>query len=336
MGSTVFSGEVWTNVHPEIMKQLSFINAVPVDGKVGHDSYTKHARELMKAQFDGPVWITETINGTAANILALKCLLKPWSSIICADVTHINTHECGATEFNLGAKILSIPAPAGKLTPSLVRKVLQKNQAYHLMPTVLVLTQPTEYGVLYSVPELTELAAMAHENGMEVYIDGARLPFALQALGIGLKEMIEGPDIDAFSFGGTKCGAMFGEMIVFRREKDRDHLQYLQKQTLQHFDKSKFLGIQLEYLLENENWRRLAGDMNHMATFLAEKLARKGILPVYPVDTNMVFCRLSKAQMEKVCSVFDLHYWDAAAEVVRLCCSHETTIEDVEKLEELL
>ncbi|MBQ1368497.1 MAG: hypothetical protein IIY45_10505 [Firmicutes bacterium] len=336
MGSTVFSGEVWTNVHPEIMKQLSLINAVPVDGKVGHDSYTKHARELMKAQFDGPVWITETINGTAANILALKCLLKPWSSIICADVTHINTHECGAAEFNLGAKILSVPAPAGKLTPSMVREVLGKNQAYHLMPTVLVLTQPTEYGVLYSVPELTELAAMAHEKGMEVYIDGARLPFALQALGIGLKEMIEGPDIDAFSFGGTKCGAMFGEMIVFRREKDRDHLQYLQKQTLQHFDKSKFLGIQLEYLLENENWRRITKQMNDTAGMLASRLRQKGIMPVFPVDTNMVFIKLSEDQLSRVRTVFDLHYWEQKTHIVRLCCGHETTIEDVEKLEGLL
>ncbi|MBO4887119.1 MAG: hypothetical protein J5589_02240 [Firmicutes bacterium] len=336
MGSTVFSGEVWTNVHPDIMERLFEINSVPVDGKVGHDSYTKKARELMQAQFDGPVWITETVNGTAANILALKCLLKPWSSIVCADVTHINTHECGAAEFNLGAKVLSVPAPAGKLTPALVEDVLDKNRAYHLMPTVLVLTQPTEYGVLYSVPELRELTEMAHENGMEVYIDGARLPFALQALGIGLKEMIEEPDIDAFSFGGTKCGAMFAEMVVFRREKDKDHLQYLQKQTLQHFDKSKFLGVQLEYLLEDENWRRIAKQMNETAGALASRLAEKGIRPVYPVDTNMVFVQLSEDQLSRVRTVFDLHYWDQKTKAVRLCCSHETTINDIEKMEELL
>ncbi len=336
MGSTAFNGEVWTNVHPDIMRLLCEANALPVDGKTGDDSFSLRADALMKAQFSSPVRTAQVLNGTAANMLALKCMLRPWSSVLCAGETHINCYECGAAEYNLRAKILSVPTGDGKLTPEHVSRLLAACERCGYVPTVLALTQPTELGVLYRPGELAALTRLAHGHGMAVYLDGARIAYAMEALGTNLGGMIEGADIDAFTFGGTKCGAMFGEMVVFRRAGYAEHLAYLQKQSMQHLDKSKFIGAQLGYLLEDERWRALAARVNATARLLARELAARDIRPCFPADTNMVFCRLTKAQMDRVNSVFDLPYWDRAEGTVRLCVSHETTREQVDALVSLL
>ncbi len=336
MGSKAFNGEVWTNTHPDLLRAMMEANLLPVDGKTGDDSFTRRARELMLANFSTPVYPIETVNGTAANNLAMKCMLPAWGSVLCADVTHVNTYECAAAEYNLGAKILTCPSRDGKLTPAQVCGMLEKSRSFQYIPSLLVLTQPTEFGVLYSGEELASLVQTAHENGMSVYLDGARLPYALAALHTDMKAMIEKTDMDAFSFGGTKCAAMFGEMVVFRRLVHAEHLPYLQKQTMQHFDKSKFLGVQLLWLLENERWRGIVQPVNERARLLARKLAQKGILPVFPVDTNMVFCTLEAEQLARVNTAFDVHYWDCAARMVRFCVSHETTEQMIDQLVNLL
>jgi len=336
MGSKAFNGEVWTNVHPDIMQAMLEANSVAVDGKVGNDGYSKRAEALMQAQFTGPVYMFETINGTAANTLALKCMLRTWSSVLCADETHINTYECAAFEYNLRGKLISAPSHDGKLTPEQVAGLLEKSRRFGYVPTVLALTQPTEFGVLYTVEELAALTELAHKNGLYVYIDGARIANALEALDTDLHTMIEQTDVDAFTFGGTKCGALFGEMVVLRRPEHAEHLDYIQKQSLQHLDKSKFLGAQLEYLLEGERWRSIAGHANAMAALLARRLAEKDVELCFSPDVNMVFTRLSREQFSRVTSVFDLHWWDETEGSVRFCATHETTVDLIERLLELI
>jgi threonine aldolase len=171
---------------------------------------------------------------------------------------------------------------------------------------------------------------------MYVYIDGARLPNALVAMNTTLKEMIEETDVDAFSFGGTKAGAMFGEMVVFRRKEHFAALDYLQKQALQHMDKSKFLGAQMECLLEKELWKKNAQHANATAKYLSEKMLEKDIKPYYPVDTNMLFCVLTEAQVEKLNRLYDVSYWDIENKVVRLATTFSTSYTSIDELVSLL
>lgn len=336
MGLKDFNGEVWTNTHPAVLQAMAAINEAAVDGKVGNDRFSRHAEQLLQQQFEGRIHTMMTFNGTAANILALKSMLHSWSAVICAQCTHINVYECGALEYMLGNKVLTAQSPDGKLTPALVEELLESTKNYKYHPEVLVITQPTELGVLYTCQELKTLCDYAHQKGMYVYLDGARLAHAVAALNTDLHTMIEGSGIDAFSFGGTKAGAMFGEMVVFLREEFGKNLAYSQKQSLQHMDKSKFLGVQMECLLQGDLWLQTAGHANAMARLLEQKLAEKGITPCYPVDTNMVFCTLTPAQYQRVTSVYDLHYWDEAAGLVRFATTHETTPAKVEKLASLL
>ena len=336
MGNKAFRGEVWTNAHPEILQEMLRINGDPVDGKVGNDGQTQRATELMQSYFHDEIRVVYTMNGTAANILAMKSMLDRWGTIICEENTHINTYECGAFESMLGNKILSVRGEMGKLNPSVLESCLARISKYSYLPQAVVITQPTELGVLYTNAEIKAICDLAHAHGMYVYIDGARLSNALVALDTDLTQMIEQTDVDAFSFGGTTAGAMFGEMVVFRRKEHFTALSYLQKQALQHLDKSKFLGVQMEYLLRSGLWKRTAAHANAMAKQLEHGLREKAVEIAYPVDTNMVFCILNPDQLKRMNQAFDVTYWNAEQKLVRLATTFETDPVSIDTLLSLL
>ncbi len=332
MGRKDFRGEVWTTVHPDILKRIVAVNDEAVDGGNGNDGHSRHAVELMQSFFKERIWTTFAINGTAANILALKSMLPRNGCIVCASQTHVTTHECGAFEYTLGCKILECECDDGKLTTDVLAARLKAAARYGYMPQVVVITQPTEFGTMYSLDELKALCDYAHSRKMAVYIDGARIGNAVAALNATLSEMIEGTGVDAFSWGATKAGAMFGEMVVFRRDEWGANLPYLQKQSMQHLDKSQFLGVQAEYLLESGLWLENARLANQAAKHLETRLKQIGIPIRYSVETNMVFCILTSEQLKAVTQVFDAHYWDEPTHVVRLACTYLTTDEAIETL----
>lgn len=336
MVSKAFRGEVWTNTHPEIIKEIVRVNELEVDGKVGHDGFSQAATEIMQKNFSDEIRVVYTANGTAANVIALKSMLDRWGTVLCEEHTHINTYECGALESMLGNKILAVKGEMGKLTPELLSEYLNRTKNYKYIPQVIVITQPTEFGVLYSNDEIKAICDFAHERNMYVYIDGARISNALAALDTSITEMIEENNVDAFSFGGTKAGAMFGEMVIFRRKEHFTALEYLQKQALQHLDKSKFLGVQMEYLLKTELWKETANYANSMAKCLKNGLSAKGIELYYPVDTNAVFCVLNEEQMKSVNTKYDLSYWEKEKNLVRMITTFATKQEDVDEILSLL
>lgn len=330
-----FRGEVWTNVHPDVMNAIVNVNDEIVDGNNGKDKHSINATMLIQKYFKNPIYTTYTINGTAANVIALKAMVDRWSTILCAEQAHVNTYECGATEHMLGNKILSIKSDDGKLSPKLIEELLNSQKKYNYHPKVVVLTQPTEFGTIYTIEELKAICDYAHKRDMYVYIDGARLANAVVALNTDLTQMIEYPDVDAFSFGGTKAGALFGEMVIFRRKEFARALEYSQKQSLQHLDKSKFLGVQIEYLLESGLWLENAKKSNDTAKILEKKLLEKGVQTYYKVQTNMVFAILTPEQLNKITKVFDLHYWNDN-NVVRIATTYLTTIEKIDELISLI
>ena len=332
MPSKAFRGEVWAKVHPEILRLMVEANDEPVDGGVGQDGHSMHAAALMKQQFSSSVNVIYAINGTGANVLALKRMLRHGDTVLCAEQAHINTYECGALEASVGAKILSIESPDGKLSPALLDTLLLKIKKYKYHPKVVAITQPTEFGTLYSLAELKALCDHVHSLGMSVFLDGARLGAASVALDASLHQMIEETGVDVFTFGGTKAGAMFGEMIVSRRPEFADNISYYQKQSLQHLDKSRFLGVQMEYILETGLWLKNAGNANKMAKLLEKKLAAKGVEMFYPVETNMVFCVIEPDKLNEITQYFDLHYWDEFTHVVRLATNYLTTEEEINAL----
>ena len=327
-----FRGEIWSNVDPRVMQAMVDANQTEIDGCVGADSYSLRAIEMVQRYFSTPIYATYTINGTGANILAMKAMLDRYSAIICGDETHINCYEAGAFEYTLGNKILVADSEDGKLTVEGIDRLLTNTKKYKYYPKVVVLTQPTELGAVYTPDELKAICDFAHGKGMYVYIDGARIACALATLNVNLTEMIEYADVDGFSIGGTKSGAMFGEMVVFRRKEFGEHLAYLQKQSFQHFDKSKFIGAQFVCLLENDLWLENARKAIENAQILADKFRAKGIEPYYPVQGNMVFAPINAEQLARLEQVFDLHYWNEETKIVRFGTTAFTTEDAMDEL----
>lgn len=331
-----FRGEVWNNVDEGVLAELLRINAEPVDGKVGHDGYTARATALLQSFFKKEIAVLYTVNGTAANVVALKALLHRYGSVICAEQAHIHTYECGAVEYNLGNKILTARTPDAKLTPALIESVMQEHASHGFVFEVVAVTEPTELGTLYTLDELRAIAEFAHEKGMRVFLDGARLGSALASLGVTLTELTEGTGIDAFTVGGTKAGAMFGEAVVFTDKSLLCEGEYVLKQSLQHFDKSKFLGAQMAYLLADDRWVKNFSHANEMATLLARGLTKKGYALYLPVESNMVFCVMDEEALARAGAVYDLKYWFKEQKVVRIATTFATKREDVEALLALL
>lgn len=336
MKSQAFHGEVWINADERVAAAVARVNAEPIDGGYGNDSYSKLATKLMQDEFDTPIYTTFAINGTAANVMALKAMLERYSAIICAEQTHINTYEAGAFEYNLGNKILTAKTTDGKLTPQIIKDLLLATKKYKYNPRVIAMAQPTEFGTVYTPDEIRAICELAHSLGMYVYVDGARIGNAVAALNTTLKEMLEKTDVDAFSFGGTKAGAMFGEMVVFRRPEFARALAYSQKQSLQHMSKSKFLSVQMAVILEEKLWMQVGERSNQMAKRLAEKVQKKGYRIYYKTETNMVFCVIPPEKMELLCEKYDMHYWDEFEHVVRLATTYKTTEEELDALVALL
>ncbi len=331
-----FRGEIWTNVDPRVMQAIVEANSEAVDGCVGNDSYSLRAVETVQKYFKDKIYATYIINGTGANIIAMKAMLDSYSAVVCAKETHINVYEAGAFEYTLGNKILASDSSDGKLTPTSIERLLNNNKKYKYHPKVAVITQPTEFGTVYTPEELKVLCDYVHSLGMYVYIDGARIGTAIAALGCTLTEMIEYPDVDAFTIGGTKSGAMFGEMVVFRRKEFAEALPYIQKQSFQHFDKSKFIGAQFCALFENDLWLENARKANEGARLLETAFKKKGILPYYPVETNMFFGVFTDEQLAAMTAVFDLHYWNEETKTVRIAATANTDLETVNRLVELI
>ena len=331
-----FRGEVWTNVDKGLMELMLRINSEEVDGKVGEDSYTAAAVAELQKQFEREIAVLWTMNGTAANIIALKALLSRFGSVIAAEQSHIGLYECGALEYNLGAKLLTARTTDAKLTPALIEGVIAEHKSHAYIPEVIAITQPTEMGTLYTVSELKAITDYAHSRGIRVFVDGARLGSALATLGISLGEMIGKTGIDAFTVGGTKAGAMLGEGVVFTDKSMLNAGSYILKQSMQHIDKSKFLGAQMLYLLEDDRWIKNFDHANKMAKMIEEGLTARGIEPYFPVESNMVFCKMEPELLEKIRRVYDLKYWFEDKKVVRICATFDTEESAVRELLSLL
>ena len=327
-----FGGEPWGNVDPVVMEAILRANAEPVDAWDGKDHYTKQAVDLVQRSFRDSIWAVMTINGIGANIIGLKAMLNRHETVVCADVTHVNSwYEASAFEFTLGGKILTAPHENGKLTVPALEQTLREHGRFGCVPRVVVLSQSTEFGTIYTAEELKAICDFAHGRDMYVFVDGARLGYAIAALGTDLTGMIEVPDVDAFTIGGGKAGAMFGDMVVFRRADISRNLEFIRKQSFQHFDKSKFLGVQMVALLTGDHWLENGRKANAMVKLLADKLAEKGLYSPYPVESNILFVEIPEERMPADV----LHYSDPEKKLVRFSATSDITEADVQTLVDL-
>jgi threonine aldolase len=285
-------------VAPELLEAIVAANqgaAAPY----GDDTYTRRMGDRFRAVFEHDVAVFPLATGTGANGVALAGLANPYGAIYCHETAHINVYECGAPEFFTGAKLVGLGGAGYKLDAAGLEQALAlagRGNPTRVQPFALNLTQPTDFGTLYTLDELRTLSAIAHRHGLLVHLDGARFANAIAALGCTPAEMTWRAGVDVVSFGATKNGAMNAEAVLVFDPAIAARLPYLMKRGGQVLSKARFVSAQLDRYLADDLWLERARRANAIAGELAARLRTiPGVELVGNVEINMLFARLPRA-----------------------------------------
>ena len=325
-----FASDNNAGVHPEILRALSEANSGHAVG-YGDDPYTASVVRKFKQHFGADIEVFFVFNGTAANCLGLKALTNSYHAVICGEAAHIYTDECGAPEKFTGCKLLPVPVTNGKLTVEAVSHAYHGiDDPHHVQPRVISITQATEVGTVYQPGEVKALARFAHQRGMFLHVDGARIANAAASLGQTLRQATRDLGVDVLSFGGTKNGALGAEAVVFFDKKLGHDFLYLRKQGMQLASKMRFISAQFDALFTGDLWLKSARHANRMARLLQKELAKiPEVKVVYKVEANGVFAKIPRAAIGKLQKRYFFYVWNEQQSVVRWMCSFDTTEQDV-------
>jgi threonine aldolase len=326
-----FGSDNHAGAHPAVLDAMISANAGDATA-YGVDSFSTQAAERLRQAF-GAAGAFFVFGGTAANVLGLSLLLRPFQAVICPETAHLHLDECGANERALGAKLLTVATPDGKLTPDLIAGWLHgRGNAHHPQPGIVAIAQVTEVGTCYSLGELREISEFCHANELLLYLDGARLANAAAALNCTLADLAATADV--LSFGGTKNGALGAEAVIVMNESLVAAAPYHRMQLMQLASKMRFLAAQFTALLDDDLWLRNARQANAMARRLADGVRDvPGLRLAYPVQANIVFAALGKDRIAALRRDWNFHVIEELSEqesVVRWMTAFDTTEADVD------
>jgi threonine aldolase len=329
-----FASDNYAGICPEAMAALEAANAGYATS-YGDDEWTARACASIRDLFETDCEVFFVFNGTAANSLALASLCRSYHSIICHDSAHVETDECGATEFfSNGTKLLHIGGDNGKMDLVAIEHTVKRRTDIHYpKPRVISLTQSTELGTLYTVAELQAAGELARRLGLKVHMDGARFANAVAALGVAPKELTWQAGVDVLCFGGTKNGMAISEAVVFFDRELAAEFDYRCKQAGQLASKMRFLSAPWTGMLANDAWLKHAAHANNCAALLEKRLAGiPGVTLKFPREANALFLDMPPALCEQLRESGWRFYSFIGAGGARFLCSWETTVEEVEAL----
>jgi len=329
-----FASDNCAGICPEALQALLSANNGHASA-YGDDDWTRRVSDRLRELFATDCDVYFVFNGTAANSLALASLCQSYHSVICHELAHVATDECGGPEFfSNGSKLLSAKGENGKLTPDAILEVIERRSDIHYpKPRVVTLTQVTEVGTLYRTDEVAAIAELAHSKGLRVHMDGARFANAIAALGVTPADMTWRAGVDVLCFGGTKMGLPVGEAVVFFDRSLAEDFAYRCKQAGQLASKMRFLSSPWLGILEGETWLRHARHANAMAQRLSTGLAKiPGASLMFPTEANGVFASLSPAVQDGLRERGWRFYSFIGAGGSRFMCAWDTTPERVDAL----
>jgi len=330
-----FMNDYNTVAHPEIVEAIKSAIDEKHEG-YGLDERSETARKMIREMTECPQADVQFLpTGTLANLTSIASFLRPHEAVIAQAAAHINIHETGAIEA-VGHKILTIETHSGKLCPADIPPIIAQQVDEHMVkPKMLYISQTTEKGTVYTTEELSELRKLCDEEGLVLYIDGARLSYALvsDAAVPDLKTIAK--LCDAFYIGGAKCGILFGEALVVTNPKLQDDLRYLIKQRGGLVGKGFLMGIQFEALLRDRLDLKMAGHANELARKLTSGLAGKGVSFDIETESNQVFPIVTHKKDKELEEKVIYEKWRDLDEkdcVIRFCTSWATTDQEVDEL----
>jgi threonine aldolase len=332
-----FASDNYAGVHPEVLTALADANGGH-QISYGEDLYTDRLHEVMRGEFGDRSEVYPVFNGTGANIVALTSLVPRWGAVVATSTAHIHTDEGGAPEKMTGLKLYTVPTPDGKLTPELIAtEAWGWGDEHRAQPLAVSITQTTELGTLYTPTEVRAIADWAHEHGMALHVDGARIWNAAAALGVPFRAFTADAGVDILSFGGTKNGLLGAEAIVVIDPDRVDGMVFLRKTSMQLASKMRFMSAQLLALFEGGLGLSSAGHANAMAARLRSSLdagiadgSITGLSFSQTTQANAVFAILANDAADRIRERVRFYDWDRALGQVRWMCAFDTTEDDVD------
>ena len=334
-----FDSDYMEGAHPRILERLLHVNMQKGVG-YGYDEICASAREKIRAACSAPdAEVYFLVGGTQTNATVIRGLLRPHEGVLAAHTGHIAVHESGAIEAG-GHKVLTLPHESGKISAATVDSYIdtfRKDESWEHMvfPGMVYISQPTEYGTIYSLKELEELHEVCRKWNIPLFCDGARLGYGLTCgkSDVTLADLARLCDV--FYIGGTKVGAMFGEAVVIRKPNLIPHFYTIIKQCGALLAKGWMLGVQFDELFTNNLYFDIARHANCEAERLRKALTDRGYTLYIDCPTNQIFVALNEEQEQRLRQATTFSEWERLNDgrlVVRLATSWATRSEDVDAL----
>ncbi len=338
-----FACDYMEGAHEDILRALSETNLAQQPG-YGEDAYCAAAKEKIRVSCrcpDADIWFLN--GGTQTNQLVIDTMLAPYEGVVSAVSGHVNAHEAGAVEFS-GHKVLALPSHNGKLDANEVAAFLgtfweDESHEHMVFPGMVYLSHPTEYGTLYTADELSRLSDVCRAYDIPLYLDGARLAYGLQAIGTDVTLPLIAALCDVFYIGGTKCGALCGEALVFTKKNTPSHFLTRIKQHGALSAKGRLFGIQFDTLFSDDRYAAIGRHAIGMAERLKEVFRAAGIPFYLESPTNQQFVILENDRMEALRREVGFEVWepyDETRTVARFATSWATTREAIDELARIL
>lgn len=307
-----------------------------LDFAYGDDAWTQKAADAMRELFETEdCEVFFVFNGTAANSLALASLCQSYHSVICHEVAHIETDECGAPEFaSNGSKLLLVGGEKGKLDLEQVEATINKRKDIHFpKPKVISVTQSTELGTVYQIEELKRIHDLATRYEMKIHMDGARFANAVVSLGVNPAEITWKVGVDVLCFSGTKNGTPYGEAILFFNRKLAEDFEYRCKQAGQLASKMRFISAPWYGMIKSGAWHDNAKHANESAQYLYKRLLEiPSLKAMFPVESNAVFIELGGDRAQKLADMGWHFYTFIGLGGARFMCNWNTRTEVIDRL----
>ena len=338
-----FASDYMEGAHPLIMERLMHTNMEQTDG-YGTDEYCTSAKEKIRAVCNAPeADVFFLVGGTQTNAAVIAASLRIYEGVITADSGHTYVHEAGAIEAS-GHKVLPLKGTNGKITAEALDQYMHDfendgNHEHMVQPGMVCIAQPSEYGTLYTKEELTKIHDVCTKHDLMLYVDGARLAYALACNenDIELKDLAALTDI--FYIGGTKCGALFGEAVIIPKHNMIPHFFTIIKQRGALLAKGRILGIQFDTLFTDDLYGKIGKNAIEQADRIRSAFKEYGYRFFFETPTNQIFVVLENKQMEEMEKEVSFSFWEKFDEnhtAVRFATSWATLPENTDQLIEIL
>lgn len=303
----------------------------------GLDTYCDKAKLSIKKYLKDDVDIHFLMGGTQTNLIVISSLLKDYEAVIACSSGHINVHETGSIEA-VGHKIITINNDDGKVYSKNVEEVMNYYNEFgseHMVkPKMVYISNTTEIGTIYYKKELSDLYETCKKHNLILFLDGARLSYSLACEDNDIKFKDYKDLVDIFYVGGTKCGAMFGEAVVFNDKKYSENFRYNIKQRGGMLAKGFLLGIQFDELFKDGLYFELGKKAMDNTYHLIDGLKELGVEFRYKPISNQVFIKLSDEVIKNLEKDFMFEINDRVDNVtsIRLVISWATKKEAIDEL----